>query len=100
MTDEGTRSEARVFTVVLAGEPVLGKNVALLATMLDDHPLAQRLERGLAQRNSNRDAYLRGPRDADRAAERSALGLGWAPKHAPPTTADAATAPAELLNRL
>lgn len=94
MTDEGTRSEARVFTVVLAGEPVLGKNVALLATMLDDRPLAQRLKRGLAQRNSIVT------RDADRAAERSALGLGWAPKHAPPTTADAATAPAELLNRL
>ena len=52
VTDEGTRSEARVVTVVLAGEPVLGKNVALLATMLDDHPLAQRLKRGLAQRNS------------------------------------------------
>jgi hypothetical protein len=41
-----------VFKVVLAGEPVLSQHVALLATMLGDHPLAQRLERGLVQRNS------------------------------------------------
>jgi hypothetical protein len=37
---------------VLAGEPVLSQHVELLAVMLDDHPLARRLERGLAQRNS------------------------------------------------
>jgi hypothetical protein len=37
---------------VLAGEPVLSQHVELLARMLDDHPLAARLKRGLGQRNS------------------------------------------------
>ena len=53
MTDlEGTRSETPVFKVMLAGEPVLSHHVELLASMLDDHPLAERLKRGLVQRNS------------------------------------------------
>jgi hypothetical protein len=37
---------------VLAGEPVLSQHVELLARMLGDHPLAGRLELGLAERNS------------------------------------------------
>lgn len=53
MTDlEGTRSEAPVFKMVLAGEPVLSHHVELLASMLDDRVLAERLKRGLVQRNS------------------------------------------------
>lgn len=53
MTDfGGTRSERPVFKIVLAGEPVLSHHVELLASMLDDHPIAARLTRGLVQRNS------------------------------------------------
>ena len=53
MTDSGgTRSEPPVFKIVLAGEAVLSHHVELLASMLDDHPIAERLNRGLAQRNS------------------------------------------------
>ena len=37
---------------MLAGEPDLGEQVELLARMLGEHPLADRLELGLAQRNS------------------------------------------------
>ena len=44
--------QAPSFKIVLAGEPVLSHHVALLATMLEDHPLAERLRRGLAQRNT------------------------------------------------
>lgn len=53
MTDlGGTQSRAPVFKIVLAGEPVLSHHVELLALMLDDHPIAERLKRGLSQRNS------------------------------------------------
>lgn len=53
MTDlGGTQSRPPVFKIVLAGEPVLSHHVELLASMLDDHPIAERLKRGLIQRNS------------------------------------------------
>lgn len=48
----GPKGTDAVFRVVLAGEPVLSQHVAVLATMLGDHSLAQRLNRGLVQRNS------------------------------------------------
>ncbi len=37
---------------MVAGEAVLGQHVRLLADMLGAHPLAVRLERALAQKNS------------------------------------------------